>query len=144
MPNFRFALAALISVALPNLALAQSNDDKAPRLSLELNTIYDVESACRLTFVTRNQTGTTIDSAVFEAVIFDKSAGVASLSLFDFRDLPADKPRVRQFDVTDMVCDNIGQVLINGASSCVIDGIDSQVCNTALTVNSRISVEMLG
>lgn len=144
MPDIRFALMVLVAVALPNVAVAESVDDNAPRLLVELNTLGDVDAACRLTFVARNATGTTIERAVFEAVIFDKSDGVASLSLFDFRDLPANKLRVRQFDVTDIACDSIGQVLVNGASSCLVDGVDSAICDSALVVGSRISVELLG
>jgi hypothetical protein len=77
-------------------------------------------------------------------VIFDTSGSVVSLSLFDFRDLPADRPRVREFELPEMACATVGQVLINGASSCVIDGAASGVCDQALSLSSRTSVELVG
>ncbi len=144
MPFRPFALAALLAVATPVVAFAQSAGDTPARLNLELNAAQDVGGACRLTFVARNETGAPIDQAVFETVIFDTSGGVVSLSLFDFRDLPADRPRVRQFDLPGMACDNIGQALINGASTCVVDGTESGVCQDALTLGSRLSVELIG
>lgn len=144
MPFLRLALAVLLAGAVPVLASAQSGEDAAARLHIELNTVQDVGGACRLTFVARNETGTAIDKAVFETVIFDTSGGVVSLSLFDFRDLPPDRPRVRQFDLPGMTCDRLGQALINGANSCVVDGAQSDVCQGALSLGSRLSVELLG
>ena len=122
-------------------AIAQ---DTSGTLSLELNTVKDTGSACRLTFVASNSTGTDIDQAVFETVIFDTSGSVALLSLFDFRELPADRPRVRQFDVPNISCDTLGQALINGANTCTVEGKASEVCSSSLTLNSRISVDLIG
>lgn len=140
----RFALAVLLTGAVPVVALAQSAEDATSRLFLELNAVRDVGGACRLTFLARNGTGVAIEQAVFETVIFDTSGGVVSLSLFDFRDLPVDRPRVRQFDLPGMTCDAVGQALINGASSCVVDGAESGVCHESLSLSSRLAVELLG
>lgn len=104
----------------------------------------DVNGACRLTFLVNNQTGSPIDEAVFETVIFDADGGVVRLSLFDFRDLPLDRPRVRQFDLPETPCASVGRALINGANSCVINGSQSDVCELNLTLDSRIEVELLG
>lgn len=143
--SFRcFALAVLFACAAPIAALAQSAEDAAARLSVELNAVQDVGGACRLTFLAQNETGAAIDQAVFETVIFDSSGGVVSLSLFDFRDLPTGRPRVRQFDLPDMACDAVGKALINGASTCIVDGAESRVCHDALSLSSRLAVELLG
>ena len=137
-------IAALLFEVGSTSALAQSTEGSTPRLSLELNNIQDVGESCRLTFLTRNGTGKAIEQAVFETVIFDTSGGVMSLSLFDFRDLPSGLPRVRQFDLPGVACDTLGQALINGASTCVVNGTESRVCSDGLSVSSRISVELLG
>ncbi len=144
MSFHHLALAVLIAGATPAVVLAQSAEDAPSRLFLELNSVQDVGGACRLTFLARNGTGVAIDRAVFETVIFDTSGGVVSLSLFDFRDLPADRPRVRQFELPEMTCEAVGQALINGASSCVVGGAESRVCDDALSLGSRIAVELLG
>ncbi len=138
------ALALCLASAAATPALSQSGDATAPQLAVELNATQDVDGACRLTFVARNETGASIDKAVFETVIFDASGGVALLSLFDFRELPEGRPRVRQFDLAGMGCDTIGQTLINGANTCLVDGAESEVCDAALSLSSRISVELLG
>lgn len=134
-------LSVLLVGAGPGIAAAQSENAS---LHLELNAVQDIGNACRLSFLARNETGDPIEQAVFETVIFDGSGGVVSLSLFDFRDLPADRPRVRQFDLPGMSCGSVGQVLINGASTCMVSGAKSDVCHTALSISSRLSVELLG
>ena len=139
-----FALAAFLAGAVPVAGAAQSDAQAAPVLSLELNALQDVGGACRLTFLARNGTGADIEKAVFETVIFDASGGVVTLSLFDFRDLPADRPRVRQFDLQGLACRDVGQALINGSNTCLVDGAESRVCNDALSLGSRIEVELLG
>ncbi len=140
----RLALGVFIAGASPLLASAQSPENASSRLVLELNTLQDTGAACRLTFVARNETGAEIDQAIFETVIFDTSGGVVSLSLFDFRDLPADRPRVRQFDLPGISCGSVGKALINGANTCVVGGAESMVCQKALTLESRLAVELLG
>ena len=126
------------------MACAEDNDADAPRISLELNALQTVDDACRLSFVARNDTGTDIDKAVFETVIFNADGAVASLSLFDFRDLPQARPRVRQFDLPGTTCDAVGQVLINGANTCLAGGEDSDLCHKALSLKSRLNVELIG
>lgn len=140
----RLAFGVLLAGAVPVTALAQSTESATPSLSLELNAVQDVGGACRLTFLVNNGTGMEIDKAVFETVIFDTSGGVVRLSLFNFRDLPADRPRVRQFEVPEIACDTVGKALINGANSCVVEGAESEVCTEALSLSSRIAVELLG
>lgn len=142
MPILRPILLGCLSLLLPLAAHAQT--ETPPKLAIELNTVEDTGGACRLTFVAQTSAGLAIDQVVFETVVFDQSGGVASLSLFDFRGLPADRQRVRQFDLPGMACASIGRVLINGTNSCVIGGTESDVCDAALSLGSRIDVELLG
>lgn len=140
----RLALTIALIGSGPVLATAEENKDDATHLFLELNSLKTVEQACRLSFVARNETGTDIEKAVFETVIFDADGGVASLSLFDFRDLPTTRPRVRQFDLPGRTCDAVGRVLINGANTCTVSGEDSDLCDESLSLTSRLNVELIG
>ena len=144
MLDRRLTFGLLMAAALPIVAQAQSAGDAPATLAIELNALQDVGAACRLTFVAQNDTGAEIEQAVFETVIFDTSGSVVSLSLFDFRDLPAARPRVRQFDLPGRACSTVGQALINGASTCKVAGAESDVCRAALTLSSRLDVELLG
>ncbi|MBO9445910.1 hypothetical protein [Ruegeria sp. R14_0] len=138
----RPVFAVLSLCALPVVAVAQS--EAVGGLQVELNTAQDVGSSCRLTFVVDNQTGTAIDEASFETVIFDASGSVVSFSLFNFRDLPADRLRVRQFDLPGMACSSVGRALINGTNTCTVAGEDSSICEDGLKLQSRTDVELIG
>ncbi len=128
------AYCALAMVA-PTAAISQ---DTASELTIELNALDPVESACRLVFVAHNGFETDITSLILEAVAFDTAGGVAQISLFDFADLPSERSRVRQFDLPGQSCDAIGSLLINGVQTC--EGVE----DCAVSVSSRTDVELLG
>ncbi|MEY8838291.1 hypothetical protein AB9K41_04520 [Cribrihabitans sp. XS_ASV171] len=143
--SFRLPIILLVLIsAMTFPRLVQAQELPSPEIHLELNTVQDTGTACRLTFVAHNRIGEEIEKAVFETVIFDTSGSVMLLSLFDFRDLPTGTPRVRQFDVPGTTCDALGKVLINGANTCSVGGAESDACGSSLNVESRIDVELLG
>ena len=111
-------------------------------LTVELNTLDQVDGACRLTFTLDNDTGQDIGQAVYETVLFDTAGGVAELTLFDFREAPAGRLRVRQFDLADTDCAELGGFLLNDAATCTVAGAASDVCDRAQAA-SRTAVEAL-
>lgn len=123
---------------------AMAETDQGAYLSIELNTVDPVENACRMSFLIQNGHPQTISKAVFEAVLFDTEGRVDRMTLFDFGELPAARPRVRQFVVPGLACDKLGRVLINGAETCSGEGLDAAACTTGLELRSRTDVEVLG
>ncbi|WP_371156888.1 hypothetical protein [Jannaschia sp. 2305UL9-9] len=131
------AFIAAILLAAP--AVAQD----APTLSVELNGTETLAGACRLTFVVANGAEAAQDSAVFETVLFTTDGTVDRLTLFDFGSLPSKRSRVRQFDVDGLACEDLGQVLFNGAARC--DGaMDTAACEAGLIPSSRTEIEVVG
>jgi hypothetical protein len=134
------ALATALLVALPAPILAQEGAvEAAPSISVEINSTLQLESACQLTFMLTNGLEADVDSLVFETVLLNTEGAVDRLTLFDMRDLPSGTPRVRQFNVPALACEDLGQILINGVAECAPEG-----CADALTYSSRIEVEILG
>lgn len=119
----RLALAAVCLI--PAIAHAEG-------IAIELNSLEPHDATCRLVF-TAKASGS-IDGLVLETVLFDKDGAVMLLTLFDFADLPADRLRVRQFDLAGQTCDGIGRILFNGVDSC-----DGAGCTDALSLTSRIA-----
>lgn len=144
MSFHRFGLAVVLALSSSFPAHAQSTESDSAGLLLELNTLQDENGACNLIFFVQNQTGQEIEKAKFETVIFNTSGSVDRLVLFDFRDLPSDRPRVRRFSLPNLNCTSIGRLLINGANSCIVGGSDSKICMNELKLNSRLDVELLG
>ncbi|MEO0484347.1 MAG: hypothetical protein AAF092_00395 [Pseudomonadota bacterium] len=137
--------ALCVGVAVACSTGSVSAQDAAPSLSLELNATQTLDSGCRLTFVIENNMAADLDTAVFETVLFTTDGLVDRLTLFDMQTLPVDRPRVRQFDVSNLACETLGRVLVNGVQACSGAGIDAAACQGALTPSSRVDgIEMLG
>lgn len=133
--------AAALVLCLASPAFAQ---EPAPRLEVELNAADPVEGGCRLSFVAQNQLGADLRALVFETVLFGRDQQVRQLTLLDFRDLPQDRLRVRQFDVPGIACDDLGRILLNAAATCDGAGLDPAACMAGLVPQSRLDMELAG
>ena len=134
----------LALTALANPLQAEETANAAPALSIEFNSALQLEGTCRLTFFVENGMGTPISGLSLEAVLFTTQGTVERLTLFDLGDLPQGRPRVRQFDVPDLQCDTIGQILINGLSTCEGNGLTPATCLDSMTLKSRTDLELIG
>lgn len=144
--------------ALTTTAPAMAQDSKpAPGVAVQLNSLTPLDTGCRLTLMATNGLKRDLKKLVLETVLFNTSGAVERLTLFDLQSLPMGRPRVRQFDIAGLACENLGQMLVNGVSHC--EGaaeaesesesgddavITANTCQNALRLSSRISVDVLG
>ena len=133
-----FSGLTLLTAAVPTFA----QDNNLRGIALELSAAEEVGAACRISFVATNGHETDIEKAVYEVVLFGESGAVERLTLLDFRDLPAGRPRVRQFQFDKVVCSAIPRILINGAETC--DGVPKGGCTDNLSLRTRTKTELIG
>jgi hypothetical protein len=131
-------LAAAASVALP--AAAQDNGERS--LSLELNAVSQVDTACRFTFLAHNQMGVEISELAVEVVLFDKDAHFMSILALKTGRLTDDKSRVRQFLLPNVACDDVSSVLVNDVTECTGQGLTAPACLDALKVSSKAAIAL--
>lgn len=131
-------------MAVTGAALADQTAAPSAVLSIELNTLTQKDTACRMIFLVENTLKADLETAVFETVLFKTDGGVERLTLFDFQTLPQGRPRVRQFDIPNAKCESFGRVLINDVHSCKGDGITGADCIKGLKLSTKTSVEVLG
>ncbi|KQV38539.1 MULTISPECIES: hypothetical protein [unclassified Rhizobium] len=129
----------MAAATLPGQLLAQE-----ARLSVELNEVAPSEKGCKLTFVATNGLARSLDKASFEFVLFDGKGLVERMAVLDFRDLPAGKMKVRQFDLAGTKCDQVKSLLINDAPVCTGEGVAKDACMKALATGSKLPVELKG
>lgn len=129
----------MAAATLPGQLLAQDS-----RLSVELNEVAPSEKGCKLTFVATNGLARSLDKASFEFVLFDGKGLVERMAVLDFRDLPAGKMKVRQFDLAGTKCDQVKSLLINDAPVCTGEGVAKDACMKALATGSKLPVELKG
>ncbi|WP_026618763.1 hypothetical protein M728_002395 [Ensifer sp. WSM1721] len=140
---FRFALSSAVAVLLTAGAVAAQ--DAAPAgLTIELNEIAPSEKGCKLTFVAGSALAQSLSKVSFEFVLFDQEGRVERMAVLDFRDLPAGKTKVRQFDLPGTKCEAVKSLLINDAPTCVGEGVDKAACMAGLKTGSRSAVELKG
>ena len=130
-------------LAAPALASDTTAHRDAGAIGIELNALEAQDGACRLIFVAENDAGADIAALVLEAVLFDAEGRVAALTLLDFRDLPAGRMRVRSFDMPGLECGALERLLINDVAACDWATEATQDCAAALSVRSRVDVELL-
>ncbi len=138
--NARLVLLTLLPILGAGLAFAEGTGG----VSIELSSAEKRDQSCLLSFLVENTYNADIESAVYEMVLFGAEGGVALVTLLDFEDLPAGRPRVRQFQFVGMACNHITRILINGAQECAHQGGMEDACMSNLTLKSRLETEIIG
>lgn len=129
------AIAAL-AVALVAPAFA------AGTIGIELNTLTQAETACRLTFVAQNTLTVDINELALEVALFDKESVFDRSIVLKTGSLPVGKSRVRQFDLPALNCKAIGRILVNDVTECSGTGLNASSCLRTLTVTTRAGIPL--
>lgn len=137
------SLAVLVASCSATAALAQDAGTSG-NLSIEINDLAPSEKGCKLTFVAANELPQALSKVSFEFVLFDEKGLVERMAVLDFRDLPAGKTKVRQFDLPGTKCEAVKSLLINDAPVCAGDGLAKDACMKALKTGSKSAVELKG
>ena len=144
MPRSARFLTAIMAVLL--FSAAGFADDKPVEnaVLIELNATKSGADSCTLTFLILFGHAVPIERAVYETVLFDSAGQVDRLTLFDFGTLPPGRPRVRQFSVSKLTCDGLGQILINAAHTCEATDLPNTACDAGLTTGTRVDIMVTG
>ena len=113
-PVFSMLAAAVLGLT-PVVVAAQEPAD-GERVAIELNRLEQVEGACRIYLVVRNEGGA-YESFKLDVVLFDAAGVIASRVAVTMAPLRAGRPSVQLFDVQDQDCAAIGSLLVNEVSN---------------------------
>ncbi|HXV30954.1 MAG TPA: hypothetical protein VD840_11540 [Sinorhizobium sp.] len=144
MAHLSFSAFSAAIVVLGMAGTVAAEDARSGGLSIELNEIAPSEKGCKLTFVADNSLQQSLSKASFEFILFDQKGLVERMAVLDFRDLPAGKTKVRQFDLPGTKCEAVKSLLINDAPACVGEGIEKGACMRGLKTGSKSAVELKG
>lgn len=135
----------LCALAACCLALALPLAAQAEALSVRLNALQPQPAACRLVFALDNGLEADIEELAAEIVVLDQGGRVERLTLLDFQNLPAGRPRIRSFDLPALDCAEIGSLLLNGFAACTGEGLSPRRCEQVLVPGSDIDgIEVRG
>jgi hypothetical protein len=128
-----FALAA----TLP-LARGQGNE-----LHIELNRLQQHGDDCRVHLVLENASLRTYTRYRLDLVIFASDGVIARRLALETAPLRANKTMVKEFELTDLRCKQVGRILLNDVTACAFDTENRDDCVTTTRVSSRASVSFV-
>lgn len=133
--------AALSCMALSLPVLAQAPGAAADSLAFELNDAKTVDGSCQLIFYILNKTGTTIEQSSYQFGVAQSDGKFTSV-LLQFRPLPNGAPKLQQFNLKDLACENIVGMFVNEPGDCLVaDGTASPICTDKMVQSTRIGIQ---
>ena len=136
---FAFLLLAGVAFSAPARA-AEDARIEARSLQIELNRLEQNDSACRITFVTTNGLGASLDDLAVELVLFDKGGLVSRMTAAGFGAMPSGKTLVKRFDMPNLPCADVSRILVNGVAACRGEGLAVGACGQALSTANRTGI----
>lgn len=136
--GFATALAALLFAGNPVPVEAAQGT-----VTIELNRLQEVDTACRLSLVYTNMLAAPVETMMIETVLFNADGGVERFLVLKSRPLPPKKIRVQQFDISDFKCSAIGSLLLNDVKECKAGSLTRSDCLDAILPTSRLTVPFI-
>mgnify|MGYP003654913920 FL=1 len=88
------------------------------KLNIELNSIAARDNICQVYIRVLNQTDAAYDVFKIDLAFFDKGGVINDRVLVDLAPLRARKTSIHVFDMPDLDCNNVGEVLLNDITEC--------------------------
>lgn len=98
-------------------ATAQEAAAPAP-IAIELNKLEPQEGKCRTYLLFANRGETDYDTFKLDLVILDKDGIIAKRLAVEAGPLRADKRTVKLFDIDEIACEHIAELLLNDVLTC--------------------------
>lgn len=131
------AVAAALCLGLP----AQAQDS---RLTVELNKFEDSETGgCRAFFLFRNRTDITLEGFEMSLAILDSGGVIDRLLTIDAAPLPSSRTTLKLFEVPDLQCSGISEILLHEIGSCKAQNADEMDCFDMIDLTSKASAPLV-
>jgi hypothetical protein len=119
-------------------ALAQ----EAP-LMIELNKLESFEAGCRSFFLFRNRSELTLSKFEMSLAILDKAGVIDRLLTIDASPLPADRTTLKLFEIPEIACGDIGEVILHDLPTCASSNGETPDCFALIGLNSLASAPLV-
>ncbi len=132
----RTAMAVLaMALALPVWAETPTPGGK---LTVELNKFEEITGGgCRAYFLFRNDTGTSFEGFQMSLAVFTKDGVIDRLLSIDAAPLPVARTTLKLFEIPQIACANIGQVLLHDLPVCKPQNGQQTDCFPLIDLKSR-------
>jgi hypothetical protein len=141
-PACTTALLALTALSSGTGLAAQTQDQSAHDISVELNKLEPVGKGCRAYVVVDNATDAAYSVLKLDIVLFRPDGVIDRRIALDLGPLRANKMDVKTFDLDASPCSDIGSILVNDVLDCKAGKQAVSDCLDKINVSSRASVAL--
>ena len=133
------AVATSLAIAISMPASAETG-----QLRIELNKFEETEdNGCRAFFLFRNDTGLTLVGFEMSLAILDRSGVIDRLLTIDAAPLPMARTTLKLFEIPDIRCSAISEILLHDLPSCQPQNAPGMDCFPLLDLVSRTNAAMV-
>ena len=134
---FAGALAAVLLAGHP--AAAQT-----ARLTIEINKFEEIEGGgCRAFFLFQNDTPTSFEGFEMSLAIFNKAGVIDRLLSIDAAPLPVARTTLKLFEIPQIACTDIGQILLHDMPICKPQNAENTDCYPLIDLASKTSAALV-
>lgn len=142
MPSASRLFAICLSAALPiaaSSALAESG-----KLTVELNKFEPADSGgCRAFFLFRNDSGKAFEGFEMSLAVLNAQGVIDRLLNIDAAPLPVARTTLKLFEIPEIACDNISEILLHAIEVCKPQNEENTDCFPMITLESRTSAPLV-
>jgi hypothetical protein len=114
------------------------------RLLVELNKFEKTETGgCQAFFLFRNQTDFTLEGFEMSLAVLDNAGVIDRLLTIDAAPLPAQRTTLKLFEIPEIGCSEISEVLLHELSSCRPQNDEEMDCYPMLDLSSRTNATLV-
>ncbi len=139
----RGAALALLAL-LPVQALSETASSAEGSLLVELNKMEEIEGGgCRAFFLFRNQTGKSFAGFEMSLAILNGAGIIDRLLSVDAAPLPVQRTTLKLFEIPEIACSNISELLLHDITSCQPQNEAEMDCFPLLDLASRSTAKLV-
>ncbi len=139
LSNFFKGLCLALGLLLPIVASAQTSG-----LTVELNKVEASDTGgCSAFFLFRNETDNSFDGFEMSLAILDTQGVIDRLLSIDAAPLPVSRTTLKLFEIPEIACEDISEILLHDLTSCRPQNGDEMDCFPILTLHSRAAAALV-
>ena len=114
------------------------------KLAIELNKFEEIAGGgCRAYFLFRNDTGASFEGFQMSLAIFNKDGVIDRLLSIDAAPLPVARTTLKLFEIPQIACADVGQVLLHDIPICKPQNGAQTDCFPLIDLKSRTSAPLV-
>lgn len=143
MRALSIAAGAALIAAAAGTSPAQAQEADEARLTVELNKTEDVDGGCRSYFLFRNRTDLTLLEFEMSLAIMNSEGVIDRLLTIDAAPLPASRTTLKLFEVPEIGCDAIGEILLHDIAACRPQNEEPIDCFAIVDLESKAAAPLV-